>query len=119
MWAQYSQNNLVQVLNSNHYFSLGSDLTKKNTTTNTTVYIGTIKGFIGFDCGIKQANISPLLNADFGIGYGYSKDIQSTVEISLRKKIGKIVNATASWYLKNPANAKQFNVAGIKLEHRF
>lgn len=119
VWTQYSQNNLVQTLNSNHYFSFGSDTTRKNTTTNATVYIGTIKGFIGFDCGIKKRNIQSLFNADLGVGYGVSKDKQSTVEISLQKKLGKIVDATASWYLQNPDNAKQFNVAGIKLEHKF
>lgn len=119
IWAQYSQNNLVQIIDSDHYISAGYDITRRNNITNATVYYALSEGFMGFDCGFKQKQIKELSDSSLGIGYGYSKDKQATLEISLEKKINKSLQATASWYIQKPEGESHYNVAGIKLTHQF
>ena len=116
-WAQYSQNNLVQVIDSNHYLSFGTKKIIGNHGLNATTYIGTEKGFLGFDCGYQRTNIKNIKDSTLGIGYANSKHEQNTIEISLKRKNFHDFDATCSWYLKNPFNDKHFNAFGIKLEY--
>lgn len=119
MWLQYSQNNLVKIIDSDHYFSLGGDRIFDDTALNATVYVGVQKGFMGFDCGYKTSKMKDFYDANLGVGYGYSRDLQKTLEISLDKQLIDHFTTTLSWYHQWPDNAKSFNVVGIKIEHSF
>ena len=119
LWLQYSHNNLVKTINSDHYFSLGGDRSYDKTTLNGTIYVGTQKGFMGYDCGFKQASLAALYDANLGIGYGESRGLQRTLEFSLEKKLLKNFTTTLSWYRQWPNDARSFNVAGVKIEHKF
>ncbi|MEC8882662.1 MAG: hypothetical protein VX737_05235 [Pseudomonadota bacterium] len=118
LWAQYSQNNLVEIIDSNHYASFGGKQEKGNNVTNASIYIGTQKGFLGFDCGYQRTNIKKLKDSTLGIGYGHSKHEQKTLEISIKKKAVHHFDITTSWYLKAPTEKKQFNAFGIKLDYK-
>lgn len=118
LWLQYSQNSLVNIFNSNHYFSLGYNTIDPITMLNGTLYLGVDDGFIGFDCGYKKFRIKQLGNSQLGIGYGYSQDKQKTAELSLLNKNNKALETTISWYIQKPKNTTPYNVAGVKLEHK-
>ncbi len=118
LWLQYSQNSLVNIFNSNHYFALGYNTIDPTTMLNGTLYLGANDGFIGFDCGFKQFQVKQLGNSQLGIGYGYSQNKQKTAEISLLNKTTKALEITTSWYIQKPKNTTPYNVAGIKLEHK-
>ena len=118
LWLQYSQNSLVNIFNSNHYFSLGYNTIDPITMLNGTLYLGVNDGFIGFDCGYKQFQIKQLGNSQLGLGYGYSQNKQKTVELSLLNKSSKSLETTISWYIQKPKNTTPYNVAGVKLEHK-
>ena len=118
VWLQYSQENLVEIFDSDHYFSLGADVSSAKNVLNATIIHGVYDGLIGFDCGFTQNNVTALADSRLGIGYGYSHNKSQTLEISLHKNLTPNVQATASWYIQKPEGEKRYHVAGIKLEHK-